>query len=227
MLFPTDRPVVILNYKLYAEATGRKSVDLTKALERAALGKRVTLAVAPQASDIHRVASSTSLVVLAQHVDSARPGNGTGATLVEAIADAGARGSLLNHAERRLTLAEIDAAGRRLADAGLARVVCTDTARTTRAAATLQPEFVAIEPPELIGGDVSVTSAEPAIVRDAVAAAKGVAPKVRVLCGAGVKTGVDLAAALKLGADGVLLASGVMKAKDPGAALADLLSGLP
>lgn len=227
MLFPAGVPVVIVNYKVYTEATGARAVELTRALERAAEGKRVTLAVAPQAADVHRVASQTGVMVLAQHVDSLKPGSGTGATLVEAVLEAGARGSLVNHAERRLQLAEVDAACARLAAAGLARVVCTNNVATTRAAAVLNPEFVAIEPPELIGGDVSVTSADPAIVRDAVAAVKQVAPDVRVLCGAGVKDGKDMAGALKLGADGVLLASGVVKSKDPRAAMADLLSGLP
>lgn len=227
MAFPADRPVVILNYKTYAEAAGARAVEFTRRVEAAAAGKRVTLAVAPQAADLWRVKEATRLVVLAQHVDSIAPGNGTGATLVEAVREAGAQGSLLNHAERRLQLAELDACVKRLGDAGLARVVCTDTARTTRAAAALSPEFLAIEPPELIGGNVSVTTADPGIVRDAVRMAKGIDPGVRVLCGAGVKTGEDLRVALELGASGVLLASAVMKAKDPGAALADLLAGLP
>lgn len=228
MRFPADRPVVIVNYKVYPQATGRRAIEFTRALARAAEGARVTLSVAPQAADLHRVAAEfPSLLVLAQHVDPVEPGNGTGATLVEAVQDAGAQGSLLNHAERRLQLADLEAACQRLARAGLARVVCTNNVATTRAAALLGPEFVAIEPPELIGGDISVTTADPGIVRDAVKAAREANPHVRVLCGAGVKTGEDLAGALKLGADGVLLASGVVKAKDPGAAMRELLSGLP
>lgn len=226
MVFPTGRPVVLVNYKVYAEATGRRAVELTQALARAAQGSPAVVAVAPQAADLHRVAQASPLPVLAQHVDALPPGSGTGATLAEAVKEAGAVGTLLNHAERRLRLADLGASVERAGKAGLARVVCTDTVATTRAAAALHPEFVAIEPPELIGGDVSVTSADPAIVRDAVQAARKVAPDVRVLCGAGVKTGGDLTAALKLGADGVLLASGVVKAKDPEAALRGLLSGL-
>jgi triosephosphate isomerase len=227
MRFAADRPVVIVNYKAYPACVGKKAVEITKALERVAEGKRVTLAVAPQAADLSLVASSTRLPVLAQHVDSLKPGNGTGSTLVESVAAAGATGSLLNHAEKRLTLAEIEASVLRLKAAGLAQVVCTNTAAVTRAAAALHPDLVAIEPPELIGGTVSVTSADPGIVRDSVKAAKEASREVRVLCGAGVKTGDDLAAALKLGAEGVLLASAVTTAADPGAALAELLRGLP
>lgn len=226
MRFPTDRPVVIVNYKAYPSCIGKKAVEITTALARAAEGQRVTLAVAPQAADIARVAGSTSLVVLAQHVDSVKPGNGTGTTVVESVLEAGALGSLLNHAERRLTLAEVEACVLRLRAAGLAQVVCTNTPGATRAAAAFSPDFLAIEPPELIGGTVSVTSSDPGIVRDSVKAAKEVAPNVRVLCGAGVKTGDDLAAALDLGAAGVLLASAVTTSNQPGKALADLLSGL-
>lgn len=226
MRLAADRPLILVNYKVYAQTTGARAVTLTQAIEKAAEGAAATVAVAPQAADVYRVAQATSLPVFSQHVDVNKPGNGTGATLVEAVQEAGAIGSILNHAERRMQLADIDAAIHRLKHAGMTRVVCTDNVCTTRAAAALRPEFVAIEPPELIGGDISVTTADPGIVRDAVKAAREVNPDVRVLCGAGVKTGVDVRAALELGASGVLLASGVVKADDPGAAMRELLTGL-
>lgn len=225
MPLDAEKPVVLVNYKVYTEATGARAVALTEALQRAAREHPdVAVAVAPQAVDLARVAE-VGLPVFAQHVDVMKPGSGTGWTLPEAVKEAGAVGSLVNHAEHRVTLADIDAAVTRLNDLGLAACVCTNNVPATRAAAALGPALVAIEPPELIGGDVSVTSADPAIVRDAVKAAKDVASRTRVLCGAGVKTGEDVRAALDLGAEGVLLASGITKAKDPEAALKDLLSG--
>jgi triosephosphate isomerase len=48
---------------------------------------------------------------------------------------------------------------------------------------------------------------------------------VGVLCGAGITTGEDLRAALDLGSEGVLLASGIIKAKDQRQALEELVSG--
>ena len=78
----------------------------------------------------------------------------------------------------------------------------------------------------MIGGDISVTTADPKIVSDTVAAVKDVNPNVRVLCGAGVKNGKDVATAIELGAEGVLLASGVTKASDAAAVLEDLVSHL-
>lgn len=227
MRFPAGTPIVIVNYKAYPGCVGKRAVEVTRQLAHVAAGRRVTLAVAVQAADILRVAqASEGVLVLAQHVDPLLPGNGTGSTLAEAVAEAGAVGSLVNHAERRLTLADIDSAISRLRAMGLASVVCTNSASATRGAAALRPDFVAIEPPELIGGKVSVTSADPEIVRASAKLAKEASREVRVLCGAGVKTGDDLAAALRLGADGVLLASGVVKAMDPEGAMRALLERL-
>ena len=108
----------------------------------------------------------------------------------------------------------------------LVTVVCANTVEDAEVLAQYAPDYIAVEPPELIGGDISVTTADPEIIRKTVAAVKSVNPDIRVLCGAGVKNGKDVAAAIALGADGVLLASGVVKAKDPHAVLRDLAGGL-
>ena len=86
--------------------------------------------------------------------------------------------------------------------------------------------MIAVEPPQLIGGDISVTTADPSIVSDSVEIVKKIDSGIEVLCGAGVKNGADVAAALDLGASGVLLASGVTKANDPKAVLNDLVSSI-
>ena len=95
-----------------------------------------------------------------------------------------------------------------------------------KALAALGPTMIAVEPPELIGGDISVTTADPEIVSGTANLVKSVNPDVRVLCGAGVKNGDDVAMAIQLGTEGVLLASGVTKANDPQGILADLVSKL-
>jgi len=92
------------------------------------------------------------------------------------------------------------------------------------AAAALSPDFVAIEPPELIGGDISVTEAEPDIIRGAVRKVKEINPDVKVLCGAGVKRGKDVEKAIELGSAGVLLASGVVKVDDKEGVLREMAS---
>jgi len=55
---------------------------------------------------------------------------------------------------------------------------------------------------------------------------KSVNKKVKVLCGAGVKNGKDVSKALELGSEGVLLASGVVKATDKKSVIQDLASGI-
>jgi triosephosphate isomerase len=184
------------------------------------------VAVAPGVAELALVAQATHLPVLAQHCDALAPGAGTGHVTAESLKALGAKGSLLNHAERKLGLEVLEASVQRLRSQGLGSLVCAGNVAASRACAALQPDMVAVEPPELIGGSVSVTTAEPGIVSGAVRAVKDVSPATRVLCGAGVKTGKDVRRALELGADGVLLASGVVTAKEPDKALADLLEGL-
>lgn len=186
-------------------------------------GERV--AVAPQTAQL-RAVSETGVETWAQHISGNTYGSHTGSTLGASVAEAGATGTLLNHSECRLRLATIDAAITRAHAAGLSVIVCANNPEQIAAVTALGPEYVAVEPPELIGSGTPVSQADPDIVRDAVKAAESVDESVDVLCGAGISTGVDVAAARELGADGVLLASGVAKAPDPEQVLNDLVSEL-
>lgn len=183
------------------------------------------VAVAPQTADIARVAE-TGVETWAQHVAPVDHGSHTGSTLASSVATAGAQGTLLNHSERRLRLADIDAGVRGAEQAGLDTVVCANNPAQIGAVTALSPDMVAVEPPELIGTGTPVSQADPEVVRDAVRAADAVDSAVPVLCGAGISTGEDVMAAGELGSEGVLLASGVAKAEDPRAALADLVAEL-
>lgn len=211
---------VLVNLKAYpcnpvAVAETARRVDTAEA----------TVAIAPQAAHLQAVAD-TGVETWAQHVDAVGHGSHTGSTLAEAAADAGAVGTLLNHSERRLRLADIDGALDAADRAGLDTVACANNPDQVAAVAALGPDAVALEPPELIGTGTPVSQADPDIVRDAVAAAREVDPSVAVYCGAGISSGADVVAARELGADGVLLASGVAKAEDPEAALANLVDPL-
>jgi triosephosphate isomerase len=212
---------VLVNLKAYP----CDPVAVAEAARAVADASGVRIAVAPQAAHLERVAA-TGVETWAQHVAPVAHGSYTGHTLAEAVADAGATGTLCNHSEHRLTLADVDGVLDAADRADLETVVCANNPDQVAAAAALGPDAVAVEPPELIGGDVSVGTADPDIVEGAVAAAAAVDPDVSVYCGAGVSTGEDLTAAADLGADGVLLASGVAKADDPRAALEDLVSGV-
>src|SRR5947208_16736075 len=98
---------------------------------------------------------------------------------------------------------------------GLEVIACADDIAEAETLAKLSPEYIAIEPPELIGGSVSVTTAKPEVISRAVDRIHAVNPKVVVLCGAGVRSWKDVAKALQLGTSGLLLATGAVKAKDP------------
>lgn len=218
-------PIIVLNVKTYKEAIGAKAISLAKAMEKVAKELDVYMAIAVQATDIYPCAQAVSIPVFSEHIDPIQPGSHTGWTLPEAVKDAGAIGTLINHSEHRLTLADIERCMRRARELKLQQIICSNNIPTSSALAALSPDFIAVEPPELIGGDISVTTADPGIVSGTVEAVHNINTKVPVLCGAGVKNGKDVAKALELGASGVLLASGVVKAKNPEAVLRDLASG--
>jgi triosephosphate isomerase len=182
------------------------------------------MAIAVQATDITICVQKISIPVFAEHIDPIKPGSHTGWTLPEAIKNAGAAGTLINHSEHRLQLADIDYCIILAKKLDLDHIVCTNNVATSKAAAALTPNFIAVEPPELIGGDISVTTADPEIVSQSVEAVKSIKSEVKVLCGAGVKNGKDVEKAIELGADGVLLASGVVKATNKEAVIRDLIS---
>ena len=219
-------PVIVLNVKTYEEATGQKALDIALLMEKISKETGVSMAISVQATDISICSEKVTIPVWAEHIDPIKPGSHTGWTLPEAVKNAGAVGTLINHSEHRLKIADIDFCVTRAKELGLDHIVCSNNVATSKAIAALSPNFVAVEPPELIGGDISVTSADPDIVKNSVKAVKEVDEKVKILCGAGVKNGKDVKMAIELGSDGVLLASGIVKAKDKEAVIRDLASGL-
>ncbi|MEM2953798.1 MAG: triose-phosphate isomerase [Candidatus Bathyarchaeia archaeon] len=207
-------PLIIVNFKTYSEATGKKAVELAKKAEKVSLETKVSIGVAPQFTDIAAVASATEIPVFAQHIDPIKPGSYTGHVLADAVKEAGAIGALINHSERQLKLSDIDMAIRIAREKKMVSVVCANNQTVSAAAAALKPDIIAVEPPELIGTGIPVSKAKPEVVLNTVKLVKEVNPKVTVLCGAGISQGEDVAAALRLGTQGVLVASSIVKAKD-------------
>lgn len=219
-------PLVLVNFKTYLEATGKRALELAKVAEKVSLETDVCVGVAPQFVDIAPVAGEVSIPVFAQHIDPIEPGSFTGHVLSEAVKEIGAVGTLINHSERRLKLADIDATIGRAKEVNLVSVVCTNNSAVSVAAAALEPDMIAVEPPELIGTGVPVSKAKPDVVAGTVDLVKKVNPKVIILCGAGITKGEDVAAALRLGTEGVLVASGVVKAKNPYEVLLDFAEAI-
>ena len=217
------KPMIVLNFKTYSESVGTKAVNMARYCEEVSMDSGVEIIACPQIPDIFRVAGSVKIPVFAQHIDSAGAGSYTGHITADCVRNAGAKGTLINHSERRILLSEIDSAIQSAKKEGLITIICANNIAVTSAAAALTPDFVAVEPPELIGSGKPVSKANPEIVSGSVNAVKNINPAVKVLCGAGISTGDDVAAAIELGTVGVLLASGIIKAKDPKAALYDLI----
>jgi triosephosphate isomerase len=207
--------MIIVNFKTYTEATGKNAVELAKKAEKVRKETKISMGVAPQSTDIAAVAQAVTIPVFAQHIDPIKPGSYTGHVLAESVKNAGATGTLINHSERQLKLADISEILKITHENGLISLVCANNPNVSVAAAALNPDIIAIEPPELIGTGIPVSKAKPEVITDTVKQVRKVNSKVTILCGAGISHGEDVAAALKLGTQGVLVASGIVKAKDP------------
>lgn len=218
-------PVIIVNFKLYHSGSGERALNLAKILDRVAEERDASIAIAVNPLDFSKIEGEVSIPVMLQHVDAVDYGAHTGRINMELAKERGVDGLLINHSERRLTIADIDYLVHRAREMNMVSVVCTNNARVSGAVAFLNPDFVAMEPPELIGGDVSVSTARPEAIVETIEAVKSVRD-VPVLVGAGIKNGNDVKKAIELGAKGVLVASGIVKARDPERAINDLIDGM-
>jgi len=219
------QPLIVVNFKTYATAMGQKAVQLAQAMERASR-EHVRMVAVVSAFDLHAVKQAApSLEVWSQHLDPVGQGSFTGWLQPDNAIERGAQGTIINHAEHKVEIDHVQNLMQQLPD-NFPICACAADVNEAHHLAELGPTFIAVEPPELIGGDISVTTADPAIVSDTVNAVRNINPDVRVLCGAGVKDGQDVKTAVELGAHGVLLASGVTKAADVDAVLTDLVAGL-
>jgi triosephosphate isomerase len=215
-------PVIIINFKTYEKSTGKAAVKLAETAEEVSRETGASIAVASQFTDIDRIARKVNIPVFAQHIDPVSYGSNTGHVLPQAVKEAGAVGTLINHSERRIEPAIVKATVEKAKEVGLITIVCADTPTTCKKLAAFNPDYIAVEPPELIGTGIPVSKAKPEVVTDSIKVVKMVNQKITVLCGAGITVGEDYDAALKLGTEGVLLASGVVKAENQKKVLLDL-----
>jgi len=206
---------LVVNFKTYMEATGKRAIELAKVAEDVSRETGVTIIVAPQFTDIEPVSKTVDVPVFSQHMDAVKPGAHTGHVLAEAVKSAGADGSLLNHSERRINPSEITESVKLCAEADLRSLVCADTTEASVGIAKMMPDMIAIEPPELIGTGISVSKARPELITESVNEIRKLNRGVKVLCGAGVTSAEDVSKALELGSEGVLVASSIVKSKNP------------
>jgi triosephosphate isomerase (TIM) len=212
---PIRTPLILVNFKTYIEATGKRGVELAKIANDVSRNSGVTIAVAPQFSDLKTITETVEIPVFSQHIDPIRPGAYTGHILADAVKAAGASATLLNHSEKRIKISEIEEVLSLASGSDLATLVCTDTPGVSAAVASLNPDMIAIEPPDLIGTGVSVSKARPELITNAIKRIRSVNSSVGILCGAGVSTAEDVGKALELGTRGVLVSSSIVKGTNP------------
>jgi triosephosphate isomerase len=216
--------MLFVNFKTYESATGEKAVELAKICEKVSqeTGKEIVCVV--QAADIYRVSQAVGLKVFAQHVDDVDYGSNTGFVMIDAVKQAGASGAIINHSEHRIPLQKIKDTVELCKHKKFPVLVCAQDPDEVEQMTRMEPDWVAYEPPELIGGDISVSTAKPELITESVERAN--LRERPLIVGAGVKNNVDVKVSMDLGAKGILVASGITKADNPEEALKDLVSGL-
>ncbi len=218
-------PAVIVNFKLYSQGSGGRGLKLAKLLDEVAKERGASIAIAVNPLDFTKIREEVDIPVLLQHVDAVDYGAHTGRINIEVAKENGVDGILINHSERRLTVADVDYLIQKAKKLNMTSLVCTNNARVSGAIAFLEPDMIAMEPPELIGGDISVSTARPEAIVETIEAVKSV-KDIPVLVGAGIKNGMDVKKAMELGAMGVLVASGIVKAQDPRKSINELIDGM-
>ena len=218
-------PILFINFKAFKEGTGSKALKLARVAEQQAKKFNKTIVLVPQTADIRIIAQKLSLPLFAQHIDSISFGAHTGFALPEAVKEAGAVGAILNHAEHKLSNRELKKCIERAREAKLIVMACAESRKRAEEIASMKPDFIAIEPPELIGGNISVSKAKPSLITNSIKAIHKI-KKIPVIAGAGIKKKEDARKAMELGCKGVFVSSGIVKALNQKNAIKEMLEGM-
>lgn len=203
----------IINCKNYEEIAGDKIIEFVNIVEKISKKYKIKIAVAPPQHLIGLV-SNNSIPILAQHVDNSKIGSTTGFIIPELLKKSKVRGSLINHSEHRISEKEITELVLRLRELKMISVVCVQDVSEAKKYAKLNPDYIAIEPPELIGSGKAVSKERPELITKAADTVNSANNKTKLLCGAGIVSGQDVSKAIELGSKGILVASGIIKAKN-------------
>jgi triosephosphate isomerase len=215
----------IINYKNYDEIAGKKAAELALIADKIAKKHRIKIAIAPP----HHLLGSIrnySGPVLAQHVDNVKMGSATGFVIPELLKKSKISGSLINHSEHRIPQNDIKELVRRLKELRMISVVCVKDMPEAAKYAKLNPTYIAIEPPELIGTGRAVSTERPELITKAAQTVRAAKNSTKLLCGAGIVTGEDVKKAMELGSSGILVASGIIKAKSWNKTIEEFAKGM-
>ena len=198
------KAVIIINFKTYKQ--GGEVLRLAKKIEK--ISKEIIIGLQP--TDIFRVSRKVKLPVYSQHADYFEKGRNTGFILPEAVKINGGKGVFLNHSEHKLKIKILKKTIERCNEVRLKTAVFAGSLREAKKIKKMNPDYLIIEPPELVGGRISVSTAKPFLI-------KKLSRKLGrdFIVGAGIKTNKDIKTALNLGARGVALSSVITKSKNP------------
>ena len=203
---------------------GDEMLKLAKVIDKTAMKYDLDVIVTPQYTDIKLLADNTERIfVFAQHMDYLTPGRGLGSVLPEAVKAAGAKGVMLNHAEKPISMDAIDKTIRRAEEVGLMTIVCADTVEDVKNIAKLAPDMIVAEPTELIG---TGTTSDSNYVIETIKTVNAINPDIMVLQGAGISNGQDVYNTIKLGAQATGTTSGIMKSDRPYEMVEEMLYNL-
>ncbi|PXF27660.1 MAG: triose-phosphate isomerase [Thaumarchaeota archaeon] len=203
----------IINCKNYDEVAGEKIIKLAKLSERISKKYKIPIAIAPPHHLIPLI-TKFRIAILTQHLDDKKVGSTTGFMVPEIVKKSKIDGSIINHSEHRITEKEIKSLVKRLKKLKLKTVICVKNVSEAKRYAKLNPTYIAIEPPELIGTGRAISTERPQLITNAVDAVRSAKNSTKLLCGAGIVSGDDVAHAKELGSKGILVASGIVKAKN-------------
>ena len=209
---------VIVNLKTYPETIGKNSKTFMGKISKIQK-PGYELKIAPPFTSLHY--SSIYEEIIAQHVDHYPPGPFTGSVLIEDLLESGITASLLNHSEKRVGMDNAIKTIKRAEELGFTLYICCETLEEIEKLSINGAKYIAYEPKELIGGNISVSTAKPEIIQKGSDICREHGSI--LLVGAGVKNADDVRVAKNLGAGGILISSGVVKAKDPLYALNSLM----
>jgi triosephosphate isomerase len=207
------KPLIVINFKTYKQ--GKAAIELAKKIQE--IDKEIIIGV--QAIDIQGISKKIGLEIYSQHVDYLEKGRATGFILPEAIKESGAVGSFLNHSEHKLSFDILKESVKRCKQVGLKTMIFASSIKEAVEIEKLKPDYLIYEPPELVGGKISVSQSKPEIIEELSSKLK-----MNFLVGAGIHSAEDIKTAMKLGASGIAISSAICEAKDPKEKLRELIS---
>ena len=204
--------IIIINCKNYLEVAGEKILQLSEIARDISQSNHVQIMIAPPQNSLFYLSQCVKLPLICQHIDDEKIGTTTGFIIPELAKSYGAAGSLINHSEHRIEHTHIQNLVERLRQLNMTSIVCAATSEEVGKLARLNPNMIAIEPPELIGTGKAVSKVNPSIITKSVKEAAKHSENIKVICGAGIVDKTDVKSAINLGSKGILLASGLIKA---------------